>query len=427
MGAVTSDFQTVERASTAGCIYSSWEQSRPVTIVKVAENTAAVDPAIPAFAYGVEQYADGAFQAPTAAWSADTGWADFTLTPAAFGAAGAASVTHELLIPLDGVRVTEAAPQPAWTAESGGWKLTNLVCVNGGGAPVLTNAGTPVTVDLAAGTAALADLQIATTPEEAAITCTYTNTYSPASSLSIEKRINGDDADTAPGVTVVPGSLMTVEFLVTNTGESELTDVTVTDNVIPAASIVAPTTKTLAGGGTADFAGSLLPGESAVYTAQWPAPSAGVQHTNIAAATGTNPDTGDDVTSPEDPANAMGSRPAILLDKISVLEDANGNGYGDAGEVVTYTFEVSNTGTLDLAPVSITDPMFGLTGAACVDTLGVGETATCSTTAEYTITAEDIIAGTPIVNIATATGTVPGTDTTVADDDTEQVPVGPRR
>ena len=90
---------------------------------------------------------------------------------------------------------------------------------------------------------------------------------SAASSLSIEKRINGDDADTAPGVTVVPGSPMTVEFLVTNTGESELTDVTVTDNVIPAASIVAPTTKTLAGGGTADFAGSLLPGESAVYTA----------------------------------------------------------------------------------------------------------------------------------------------------------------
>lgn len=69
---------------------------------------------------------------------------------------------------------------------------------------------------------------------------------------------------------------------------------------------------------------------------------------------------------------------------------------------------------------------FSLTDAACVASLAPGETATCSTTVDYTVTAADVAAGAHILNTAVATGTVPGSDTPVTSQDTVEVPVGPR-
>ncbi|MBK6443729.1 MAG: hypothetical protein IPF90_16645 [Actinomycetales bacterium] len=67
--------------------------------------------------------------------------------------------------------------------------------------------------------------------------------YAPAHpGIGVVKRINGDDAATAPGVSVPAGSLMMVTFEVTNTGDVRidpvvLTDSTVTEIRCPAAAL----------------------------------------------------------------------------------------------------------------------------------------------------------------------------------------------
>ena len=116
--------------------------------------------------------------------------------------------------------------------------------------------------------------------------------------------------------------------------------------------------------------------------------------------------------------------PAIELTKLATLSDFNNNGRADAGETIVYSFVVTNTGGVRLAPVTISDAKLGLTGAPCVDSLAVAEEATCSTTKSYTVTDADVAAKTDIANTATATGQVPGTPDKVTDDDTRLVPIG---
>lgn len=386
--AINDTFVTAEGTSTYGCVYASWEQQRPVTIVKVAENNSNVTPAIPTFNYGVQVASGADFATPTDDWRAATGWNDFSLTPTAFGTAGSASFSNELLIPVDGVRVTEQIP--AYNPDLGGWRLDDITCLTGTGAPVLTTAGTPVRTDVASGQADLANLALATAGGDAAaaarIICTYTSVYEPAAAISLIKKINGADANEAPGVLVEPGSSMIVDFEVTNTGEKALNNVTITDSVIDAANILAMPQKTNAAGDLVDWDGTLLPGETIVFRAEIPTPAIGGAHHNIGTVTATPVDTTSTVTD-DDPAFASTGTPAITLVKTAALADSNGNGFADAGEVITYSFVVTNTGTLTLAPVTISDPKLGLTDAACVATLAPGASATCTTTGSYTVTA----------------------------------------
>lgn len=417
-GAVTQQFVAPENASTGGCLYASWEQIRAVIIVKTVLPAYGSPDTVPAFNYTIQQYVDGGFATPTEFWRNDTGWKDFSLTPD-WGTD--ATRTGELLLPVDGMRVTET--DPGYTPAAGGWKLTDLVCVDGTGAPVLDNSGAPIRVDLATGEADLANVAPATTAAQAAITCTYT--FFPGAALSIVKTINGQDANEVPGVIVDPGSTLSIEFTVTNTGNRPISDVTVSDDTIAAADIVAPATKLGWDGVTVEpFDGWLFPGESAVFTATYPAPAAGVQHTNVAIAEGNlldpaDPDYREPISSEPDPGNARSSAPHIQLDKIATLPD--GKTQAQVGDTVTYSFVVTNTGGVVLAPVTITDAKFGLLDAACVDSLAIAETATCSTTVEHVVTAADLAEG-EIINVAIATGTAPD-DTEVTDDDTEIVPV----
>lgn len=131
------------------------------------------------------------------------------------------------------------------------------------------------------------------------VSCTIYNTIPAAPGIQVVKRINGDDANSAPGVSVAPGSSMKITFDVTNTGNVPLSDVIVADDVIGAADIDAPAT----------WDGSLAVGETVTFTATLRAPAAGGKlHTNIATVTGESP-TGADVTD-DDKANAT-TTPAV--------------------------------------------------------------------------------------------------------------------
>jgi uncharacterized repeat protein (TIGR01451 family)/gliding motility-associated-like protein len=100
------------------------------------------------------------------------------------------------------------------------------------------------------------------------------------------------------------------------------------------------------------------------------------------------------------------SSPSIALVKKAHFNDENGDGYAQAGETITYNFEVSNTGNVPLTNINITDPLPGVAVTGLPLTLAAGETNTTHFQGVYVIKQTDIIAGS-VSNQATVYGTSP--------------------
>jgi uncharacterized repeat protein (TIGR01451 family) len=108
---------------------------------------------------------------------------------------------------------------------------------------------------------------------------------------------------------------------------------------------------------------------------------------------------------------------SISLDKEGTFFDANNNGVMNVGELITYTFKVTNTGNTMVKDIKITDPLPGLVIAGGPIILNVGQTDSTSFTAKYPVTQADIDAGS-VKNQATATGKDPnGKDVTAISND----------
>jgi len=88
--------------------------------------------------------------------------------------------------------------------------------------------------------------------------------------------------------------------------------------------------------------------------------------------------------------------------------------YSEVGELITYTFVVTNDGNVTLTDVEVDDPLFGQTFDA--GTLATGESDTF--TYDYTITQDGLDAGS-VFNTVTATGFFG--DVEVTDDDSATV------
>ncbi|MCP3938920.1 MAG: hypothetical protein GY708_26535 [Actinomycetia bacterium] len=112
-------------------------------------------------------------------------------------------------------------------------------------------------------------------------------------SIDIEKATNGEDADTETGPEILVGEEVTWEYLVTNTGEVDLTDVSVIDD--QGVTVICP-------------GSALAVGESMTCTASGVAVEG--QYANIGTAVGTDP--GDNEVSDEDPSHYFGVLPATL-------------------------------------------------------------------------------------------------------------------
>jgi hypothetical protein len=112
--------------------------------------------------------------------------------------------------------------------------------------------------------------------------------FGQTASISIEKLTNGNDADAPPGPTINVGAAVQWTYVVTNTGEVNLTAISVTDN--RGVAVTCPKT-------------TLAPGESMTCTASGTA-TAG-QYSNIGTATGT-PAGGTAVTA-SDPSHYLGT------------------------------------------------------------------------------------------------------------------------
>lgn len=202
------------------------------------------------------------------------------------------------------------------------------------------------------------------------------------------------------------GETVTYSFLVTNTGNTTLTDVAVVD---PRVGGITPATATLAPGAQQLFTAD-------PYFVTQDDMNSGVV-ANSAIAEGTSP-TGD-VQSPPDDVDipTLPPDPYLALDKSGVhLTDADGNGVISVGDTVRYTFVVTNTGTVDVDDVVISDPR--LTGPTTPASADIGANDSATFTADYVVQQADIDAGV-LRNTATAAGTFGGTTVSTGPDTVE--------
>ena len=128
-------------------------------------------------------------------------------------------------------------------------------------------------------------------------------------------------------------------------------------------------------------------------------------------------DPSDDVPpNPDSTVTPTDQVPGLVLDKrVASVTDVNGNGLTDAGDEIAYEFELTNTGTVTLTDLAVSDPLAG--AVTCpVTTLAPGASTVCAADTPYVITAADVDAGN-VHNRATAVGEGPGGDPNDPSDD----------
>jgi hypothetical protein len=192
----------------------------------------------------------------------------------------------------------------------------------------------------------------------------YTGKSSDPSSIRIKKYTNGDDADTAPGPQIKVGDPVLWEYVVTNTGQTALSGVHVTDS--RGVAVSCPKT-------------SLAIGESMRCTGNGTA--AAGQYENIGNVTA-NPPTGPAVTS-SDPSHYYGVTPPPPA-SIRIKKSTNGDDADTApgpqikvGDPVLWEYVVTNTGQAALSGVHVTDNR-GVAVSCPKTSLAIGESMRCT-------------------------------------------------
>ena len=219
------------------------------------------------------------------------------------------------------------------------------------------------------------------------------------------------------------GETVSFDIVVTNNGPEDTTNVSLTD-LLPANLTATANNGTVSAGTYNAVSGawtipSLANGATATLTLEGTADlaAAGTTITNITtAATSDIPDSDTTGDALEASVDVLEASPALTLTKT-----ASNDTDVQVGDVITYTYVVENTGNVEMSDVSITDvhggsDPLGTITPATVATLAVGDSA--SFTADYTVTQDDIDAGSDIENTATANATpAAGTYTPVMADE----------
>lgn len=185
-------------------------------------------------------------------------------------------------------------------------------------------------------------------------------------SITLSKTTNGAD-----GAMILKGSPIVWTYEVTNTGNSVLANVAVTDSD-PAIGAVG----TIA---------SLAPGETKSLTVNGTAGSGAYE--NTATVRGT-PEAGPDVQA-SDTSSYYGADPAVAISKTT--NDLE-SGYFPVGTALTWKYTITNLGNIGIAGIKITDSMEGDVGT--IASLAPGESATLT------------LSGTAVSGTYSNTGTV---------------------
>ncbi|HEX5717843.1 MAG TPA: hypothetical protein VF179_16920 [Thermoanaerobaculia bacterium] len=181
----------------------------------------------------------------------------------------------------------------------------------------------------------------------------------PGPGIDIVKLTNGDDANAAPGPSIPIGDTVTWEYLVTNTGDVELTGIEVEDDKEGAVSCPDDT---------------LAPGESMTCTATGKAKAC--QYTNVGTVSALS---AAGKVDDSDASHYFGNNGAAL--SLSILlngenaESAPGVGV-EVDQTLNWAFKLTNDGKVALTGIELT----GITASCPKTQLGVGESMTCTAT-----------------------------------------------
>ncbi|MBX7067759.1 MAG: DUF11 domain-containing protein, partial [Microthrixaceae bacterium] len=230
------------------------------------------------------------------------------------------------------------------------------------------------------------------------VVCTFTNTRKPAD-LTIVKNPGSEF--------VLPGGTASFSITVSNAaGGGTAHDVVVSDPVPTGVTYVSSQDGVCGEAGTSCELGDIAPGASVTFTINYLVgsdPDLMVVHN---AAT---------VTSPDDP-ESPGDDADIPVARMSIVKTGTPSSYSAEGDVLTYTYVVSNTGGATLTGVTVIDDRIPTESIDCNDegegngqplTLAVEESVSCVAT--YAVKAADMTADS-VDNVGTAdsdqTGTV---------------------
>lgn len=175
------------------------------------------------------------------------------------------------------------------------------------------------------------------------------------------------------------GDVIDYTYTVSNTGTVTLTGIAVTDDLLGNIPL-----------GTTTLAPDTSTTGMATYTVTQADIDLGADIVNTAT-----------VTCEQGVTHSASTTISIVQDvAVQIALSADPTSVSQAGDVVTYTYTVSNTGQVTLTGITVTDDMLG--GIALSSTT-LAPTASTSATATYTVTQSDIDNGTDIVNTATVT------------------------
>ncbi len=205
------------------------------------------------------------------------------------------------------------------------------------------------------------------------------------------------------------GDAITYTFVVTNTGNVTLTDLSVSDSKISGSIVLGKTTlasgEMTTGTGTYMLTGSDFEAGIVTNTATVSGKDPNNNAVSDVSDSGNPNDTGDDDDNDEDGDTTNDPTRTLLTQapKVELVKTSTLPANAEVGDVITYTFVVTNTGNVTLTDLSVSDSKVSGSIVLGKTTLAPGETTTG--TRNYTLKDTDFEVG-----LVTNTATVSGKD-----------------
>jgi hypothetical protein len=177
------------------------------------------------------------------------------------------------------------------------------------------------------------------------------NYFGASPAVGIETQVDGQDADAPPGPTLAAGSSATLTYVLTNTGNVPLSAVSVTDDNGTPGNTADDFNPPFSGGDT-NSNNQLDIGETWVYSGMRTVGGGPNSNTGTVVATGNA-----QLVMNSDLASYFGAAPNIHLDSYVDGQDAD-TPTGPtlaAGNMATFTYDLTNTGNIALGSISVVD------------------------------------------------------------------------
>lgn len=254
-----------------------------------------------------------------------------------------------------------------------------------------------------------------TTPENTQVTDDddVTVSITPDPEITLTKTGTLHDDVVAPSGQVNAGDTITYVFMITNTGNVTVHELTIEDAGVTLSG--SPVTVNLAPGQS----NSAITGTHILTQDEIDSGS----YDNTATAKALTPED-EEVSDDDTETIELAGEPSITLEKAGSFVDdvVPPAGVVNAGDQIEYQFTVENTGNVTLTDVVVTDADVNVVLSGCtIGTLDVGETDSTSCTGLYTVTQGDIDAGS-FTNTATVDAEDPDENpVSDTDDDTRTI------